>query len=65
MDQFTGSRQLAEHPVLRAIVEDKLARRWSPEQIAGWLKVTYPKSPEMQVPHESIYRTLYVQSHGH
>jgi len=50
--------------VLRAIVEDKLARRWSPEQIAGWLKVTYPKSPEMQVSHESIYRTLYVQSRG-
>jgi IS30 family transposase len=50
--------------VLRAIVEDKLARRWSPEQIAGWLKVTYPKDPEMQVSHESIYRTLYVQSRG-
>jgi IS30 family transposase len=56
--------KLAEHPVLRAIVEDKLARRWSPQQIAGWLKVTYPKSPEMQVSHESIYRTLYVQSRG-
>jgi IS30 family transposase len=56
--------RLAENPVLRAIVEDKLQRRWSPQQIAGWLKVTYPKSPEMQVSHESIYCTLYVQSRG-
>ena len=45
-------------------MEDKLRRRWSPQQIAGWLKVTYPNDPEMQVSHESIYRTLFVQSRG-
>jgi IS30 family transposase len=56
--------KLAAGPKLRAIVEDKLQHRWSPQQIAGWLKLTYPKSPEMQVSHESIYRTLYVQSRG-
>jgi IS30 family transposase len=56
--------KLAANPVLRAIVEDKLRRRWSPEQIAGWLKIAYPNDPEMQVSHESIYRTLYVQSRG-
>ncbi len=56
--------KLAGNPVLRAIVEEKLARRWSPQQIDGWLKVTFPKRPEMQVSHESIYRTLYVQSRG-
>jgi IS30 family transposase len=49
---------------LRAIVEEKLTRRWSPEQVAGWLKRTYPNRPEMQVSHESIYRTLYAQSRG-
>jgi IS30 family transposase len=58
------SCKLADNPVLRAIVEEKLQRRWSPQQIAGWLQLTYPKSPEMQVSHESIYRTLYVQSRG-
>lgn len=41
-----------------------LRRRWSPQQIAGWLKVAYPEDPEMQVSHESIYRTLFVQSRG-
>jgi len=56
--------KLAGSPVLRDIVQEKLRRRWSPEQIAGWLQLTYPKSPEMQVSHESIYRTLYVQARG-
>ena len=56
--------KLAGSPVLRAIVEEKLQRRWSPQQIAGWLQLTFPHSPEMQVSHEAIYRTLYVQSRG-
>jgi IS30 family transposase len=58
------SCKLAANPVLRAIVEEKLRRRWSPQQIAGWLKVSYPHDSEMQVSHESIYRTLFVQSRG-
>lgn len=56
--------KLAMNPVLHAIVEDKLRRRWSPQQIARWLKVKHPEEPEMQVSHESIYRTLFVQSRG-
>ena len=56
--------KLATNPALRAIVEEKLRRRWSPQQIAGWLKLSYPNDTEMQVSHESIYRTLYVQSRG-
>ena len=56
--------KLAMNPVLAGIVTEKLQRRWSPQQIAGWLKLTYPDDPEMQVSHESIYRTLFVQSRG-
>jgi transposase, IS30 family len=56
--------RLAARPVLRDMVEEKLQRRWSPQQIAGWLKLAFPTSPEMQVPHETIYRTLFVQSRG-
>jgi IS30 family transposase len=56
--------KLAEQPVLRDIVVEKLRRRWSPQQIAGWLKTTYPDDPEMQVSHETIYRTLFIQSRG-
>ncbi|HKF32242.1 MAG TPA: IS30 family transposase, partial [Jatrophihabitantaceae bacterium] len=46
------------------MVEEKLRCRWSPEQISGWLARTYANDPEMQVSHESIYRTLFVQSRG-
>ena len=57
-------RKLASRVALRDIVEDKLAQRWSPQQIAGWLKVAYPDDVEMQVSHESIYRSLFVQTRG-
>jgi IS30 family transposase len=57
--------KLANHPALSVIVSEKLkAQQWSPEQIAGWLKTTYPDDPEMQVSHETIYRTLFIQSRG-
>jgi IS30 family transposase len=56
--------KLAANPALAAVVTEKLERRWSPQQIAGWLKVTYPDNQQMQVSHESIYRTLFVQSRG-
>ena len=56
--------KLATNPVLAGIVAEKLQRRWSPQQIAGWLKLTYPHDPGMHVSHESIYRTLFVQSRG-
>ena len=55
---------MATHPALRAIVAEQLKQKWSPQQIAGWLKTTYPNDPEMQVSHETIYRTLFIQSRG-
>lgn len=45
------------------MVAQQLAQRWSPEQIAGWLRRTYA-DPRMHVSHETIYRTLFVQSRG-
>src|SRR5436190_10919050 len=56
--------RLAEQPGLRQVVAAKLAADWSPEQIAGWLRVTYAGQPAMQVSHETIYRSLFVQSRG-
>jgi IS30 family transposase len=46
------------------IVEAKLWRRWSPEQIAGWLKATFFDVAKLRVSHVGIYWTLYVQSHA-
>jgi transposase, IS30 family len=49
---------------LRGVVERKLEARWSPEQISAWLASQYPDRPEMQVSHETIYQSLFVQSRG-
>jgi IS30 family transposase len=41
-----------------------LRRQWSPKQIAGWLKRTYPVEPQKQVSHETIYLSLFIQARG-
>jgi len=56
--------KLAMQPRLRGIVADKLKLAWSPEQIAGWLKRRYPQDKSLQVSHETIYRSLFVQGRG-
>jgi len=56
--------KLATHPRLRALVAAKLKRRWSPQQIAGWLRHEHGDDPELQVSHETIYMSLFVQSRG-
>lgn len=56
--------KLALNPTLAKQVADKLQQQWSPEQIAGWLKRTYPDDASCQVSHETIYRTLFIQSRG-
>jgi len=50
---------------LNDIIADKLSNKWSPEQISGYLKRTYPTDTTMHLSHESIYKTLYIQSRGH
>jgi transposase, IS30 family len=56
--------KLATNTRLRAIVQDDLRRRSSPEQIAGRLRRRFPDQPEMRVSAEAIYQSLYVQSRG-
>ena len=56
--------KLASNHTLRAVVEELLAERWSPQQIAGWLARTYPGDEEMRVSHETIYLTLFIQARG-
>jgi IS30 family transposase len=56
--------RLARCPRLRKVVASKLELRWSPGQIAGWLKMSYPDDPEMRVSHETIYLSLFVQARG-
>jgi IS30 family transposase len=56
--------KLARHEELRQLVAAKLSENWSPEQIAGWLKRTYPDDEDYRVSHETIYRSLFVQARG-
>jgi IS30 family transposase len=55
---------LAERPRLRAEVARKLSEEWSPQQISGWLREEFPDDARMQVSHETIYRSLFVQARG-
>ena len=56
--------KLVENRTLAHIVAGKLQLQWSPEQIAGWLKCTYPDEENYQVSHETIYRSLFIQARG-
>ena len=56
--------KLATCAPLRELVTAKLELDWSPQQIAGWLRLEYPNEAGMQVSHETIYRSLFVQSRG-
>jgi IS30 family transposase len=56
--------KLADNRALARIVANKLQLQWSPRQIAGWLKRTYPEDETYQVSHETIYRTLFIQARG-
>jgi len=56
-------RLVMNRPLCRK-VERKLRRKWSPQQIAGWLKRKHPGDKWSQVSHETIYRSLFIQARG-
>lgn len=56
--------RLARHAELRWRVAQKLALEWSPEQVSGWLKRQFPADQGMQISHETIYRSLFIQTRG-
>jgi transposase, IS30 family len=56
--------KLAACPRLLEAVEVRLGWRWSPQQISARLKLDYPDDGRMRISHETIYRSLYVQSRG-
>ena len=56
--------KLVMHRALARWVAQKLQHHWAPQQIAGWLRHCNPDDTSCQVSHETIYRTLYIQSRG-
>ena len=58
------SCKLSLNDPLCQLIARKLRRKWSPQQIAGWLKRKHPNEERHRVSHETIYRSLYVQTRG-
>jgi len=56
--------KLACRQALCRTVSAKLERKWSPEQIAGWLRRAHPGNEVARVSHETIYRSLFIQTRG-
>ena len=56
--------KLAVDSPLWDYVAEKLALRWSPEQICHALLAEFPDDPEMRVSHETIYQALSLQARG-
>ena len=55
---------LARHSRLQRVVAARLQLDWSPQQIAGWLRVHFANDGGMRVSHETIYRSLFIQARG-
>ena len=66
----TNERQIAAHERQRKIenstwlqhyIAKKIKKRWSPEQIAGRIKRTWPEVKERRIGKDSIYAYLYAE----
>ncbi len=55
---------LGSNSKLRKLVAAKITEDWSPSKISGWLKLTYPDDETLRVSHETIYKSLFIQTRG-
>jgi IS30 family transposase len=55
------AHKLVTDPRLRGLVQRKLNRCWSPDEISGWMKKTYPEDQELRICPETIYRALLLR----
>ena len=56
--------KLGRCPQLREAVEAGLLEGWSPQQISARLRIDHPDEEELRISHETIYRSLFIQSRG-
>ena len=60
-----GPRKLLVGSPLAGLVERQIIQHaWSPEQIAGTLRMEHPEDPSQRVSHETIYRYIYAHPAG-
>lgn len=56
--------KLVGNDYLCRMISTKLHRKWSPQQIAGWLMREHPDDEDKRISHETIYRSLFIQTRG-
>jgi len=56
--------KLVGNDYLCRMISTKLHRKWSPQQIAGWLMREHPDDDDKHISHETIYRSLFIQTRG-
>jgi IS30 family transposase len=56
--------KLVGNDYLCRMISTKLHRKWSPQQIAGWLMREHPDEEHKRISHETIYRSLFIQTRG-
>lgn len=57
-------RKLRACQRLRALVQNKLTEHWSPEQICGWLALSFPTEADLRLCPETIYQALLFHDDG-
>jgi len=57
-----GYCKLSNDAKLKEYVQEKLALRWSPEEISKRIAMDYPEDKQMRVSHETIYSFIYLRS---
>ena len=55
-------RRVVINVELRRLVQERLDKRWSPEQISNSLRLERPDRPDLHLAPESIYQALYAVS---
>ena len=60
-----GRRHPLKNPDVFRFTIEHLFRGWSPEQIAGKLKLDHPNNSDWHIHHETIYRFIYSESQKH
>lgn len=67
VDDYQNKRnkdKISTYPKLKSYVYKMLEKKWSPEQIAGRIKIKYPGNKIMSISHEAIYMHIYRQPRG-
>lgn len=56
-----GKRETLKNPKIYSYVLEKLRQGWSPEQIAGRLKLEHERDSSWHIHHETIYQFIYAK----